>query len=112
MGIAFEDVYVLAIPAFQWIHITSINNGESQLSGNAGRYATSCALYEDRQMFIVGGDLILTGDSVIANAQSCNASWGVIRVLDTTNFQWRSQFTPNSDAYAVPDQVYRVIGGG
>lgn len=63
-------------------------------------------------MLVVGGNLILTGDSVIANAQTCNALWGVIRMLDTTTFQWQTQFTPNSDVYAVPDQVYRVIGGG
>ena len=77
-GVAFEDVYVLAISAFRWINITSTNNQETQLSADAGRYATSCALYEDRQMIILGGDLILEGNSVIANAQACNASWGVI----------------------------------
>ena len=111
-GVAFEDVYVLAIPAFRWINITSTNNQETQLSADAGRYSTSCALYEDRQMIILGGDLILEGNSVIANAQTCNASWGVIRQLDTTTFAWQDQFIPGSEPYVVPDQVSSVIGGG
>ena len=80
-GVALEDAYVLAIPAFRWINITSTNNQETQLSADAGRYVTSCAFFEDRQMIILGGDLILESNSVIANAQTCNASWGVIRNL-------------------------------
>lgn len=63
-------------------------------------------------MIILGGDLILEGNSVIANAQTCNASWGVIRQLDTITFAWQDQFIPGSEAYAVPDQALSVIGGG
>ena len=110
-GGAFEDVYVLAIPAFRYINITSTNNLETQLSAEAGRYQTTCALYENRQMIVLGGSLILKGDSVIENTETCNSSWSVIRQLDTTTFEWQDTFTPGSEPYAVPDQVSKVIGG-
>lgn len=111
-GIAFNDVYVLAIPAFRWIKITATENAKSDLDANTGRYAMSCALYEDRHMLTVGGGIVLGNNDVVVNEQSCNSSWGVIRVLDTTTFTWQSQYTPDSEPYTVPDQVSKVIGGG
>ncbi|KAL9595678.1 MAG: hypothetical protein Q9179_004890 [Wetmoreana sp. 5 TL-2023] len=109
---AFEDVYVLAIPAFQWIKIDVPDNADTRLSGNAGRYQMSCALYGDRQLFSVGGLLILEEVNTIVNMQSCNTSWAVARMLDTTTFEWHRDFTPGSAAYAVPDRVSKIIGGG
>ena len=113
-GAAFEDVYVLAIPAFRYIYIniTSTNNLETQASAGAGRYATTCVLYEDRQMMVLGGLLIFNGDDSITNTETCNSSWSAIRQLDTTTFQWQDTFNPGSEPYAVPDQVSNVIGGG
>ena len=111
-GAAFEDVYVLAIPAFRYINITSTNNLEMQASADAGRYATTCVLYEDRQMIVLGGLLILNGNSVVANTETCNSSWSAIRQLDTTTFEWQDTFNPGSEPYSVPGQVSNVIGGG
>ena len=61
-------------------------------------------------MMVLGGDLRLDGNS--ANMGTCNSSWGAIRQLDTTTFEWQDAFPPASEPYAVPDQVSDVIGGG
>ncbi len=111
-GAAFQDVYVLAIPAFRYINITSTNNVETQLGAGDGHYQTTCALYEDRQMMILGGLIILGGENHVVNTDTCNSSWGAIRQLDTTTFEWQDAFSPGSEPYAVPDQVSNVIGGG
>ena len=109
---AFEDVYVLAIPAFRYINITTKKNVDTQLGAETGRWATTCALYEDRQMMVIGGSLMFNDNDQQVNVESCNASWGAIRQLDTTTFEWQNEFNPGSEAYAVPDQVSNVIGGG
>lgn len=107
---ALNDVYVLAIPAFRYIYVNSTNNVETLL--NAGRYQMSCSLYKDRQMMVLGGAITLDNNNVEVNVDSCNASWGAIRQLDTTTFKWQDNFNPDSEPYAVPDQVSNIIGGG
>ena len=111
-GLTFEDVYVLAIPAFRYINITSTNNVETRLGTYVGRFGTACALYEDRQMMVLGGILTFSEDHVGVNTTKCNSSWGAIRQLDTTTFEWQDAFYPGSEPYEVPDQVSNVIGGG
>ncbi len=108
----FEDVYVLAIPAFRYINITSTNNVETQLGTAVGRYGQACALYGDRQMIVLGGDLTLLENQVSVNTTKCNSTYGVVRQLDTTTFEWQSAFYPGSETYEVPDQVSDIIGGG
>ena len=63
-------------------------------------------------MMVLGGLLILDGNSVVVNTETCNSSWSAIRQLDTTTFEWQDAFNPGSEPYAVPDQVSNVIGGG
>ena len=60
-------------------------------------------------MIILGGNIESGGD--IINAETCNTSWPALRVLDTTAFVWQTQLNSTSSAYAVPEQVYNVIGG-
>ena len=107
---ALSDVYVLAIPAFIYINIASAYNVEAR--SNAGRYQMTCALHGDRQMMVLGGAIILDGNNVVVNAETCNSSWAAIRQLDTTTFEWQGDHKPVSNPYAVPDQVSKVIGGG
>ena len=109
---AFEDVYVLAVPAFRYINITSIDNVETRLGAEAG-YGTICTLYEDRQMMVLGGSLPLPdGNLSGVTKETCNTSWSAIRQLDTTTFKWQDAFNPASEPYAVLNQVSNVIGGG
>lgn len=63
-------------------------------------------------MMVLGGQLILDGNSVVVNSDTCNSSWSAIRQLDTTTFEWQDTFNPGSEPYAVPNQVSKVIGGG
>ena len=60
-------------------------------------------------MIVLGGNIESGGD--IINAASCNTSWPPLRVLDTTAFVWQTQLNPVLSDYAVPEQVYNVIGG-
>ena len=60
-------------------------------------------------MIVLGGNIESGGN--IINAASCNTSWPVLRVLDTTTFVWQTQLKPASSDYAVPEPVYSVIGG-
>ena len=60
-------------------------------------------------MIVLGGN-ITSGPKAI-NTESCNTSWPALRVLDTTTFVWQTQFNLTPSDYAVPDQVYSIIGG-
>lgn len=60
-------------------------------------------------MFVLGGQIESAGN--IINAASCNTSLPALRVLDTTAFVWQTQLNPAPSDYAVPEQVYSVIGG-
>ena len=106
----YEQVYVLSIPSFQWISISDQGNQEAlSHQEDIGRMGHTCNLYGDRQMIVLGGN-ITSGPNPI-NIQSCNTSWPALRVLDTTTFVWQTQFNPTPSDYAVPDQVYSIIGG-
>ena len=60
-------------------------------------------------MMVLGGNLRSGVD--ILNNVTCNTSWPTLRMLDTTTFEWQTTFNPTASAYAVPDQVYSIIGG-
>ena len=106
----YEEVYVLSIPSFQWISISDHGNQEAfLLQEDVGRMGHTCNLYGERQMVVLGGQL-KSGSKVINDA-SCNTSWPALRVLDITTFTWQTQLNTTSSDYAVPDQVYSIIGG-
>ena len=108
---AYDTVYVLAIPAFRWIKISDKRNEESvSLSRNTGSHQHSCALYGDRQMLVLGG--IPGSDIAMLEVNiSCDRSSSVIRILDTTRFEWQKEFDPSPEPYRVPEAVTSVIGG-
>ena len=60
-------------------------------------------------MIVLGGNIESAG--TIINDASCNTSWPALRVLDTTAFVWQTQLNTAPSDYAVPEQVYSVIGG-
>jgi hypothetical protein len=108
-GRAFDDVWVLSIPSFTWIQINDTGNTEAQLPGVTGRRAMQCEVYNDRQMLVVGGDVRIGNTQ--ANGLTCNVSYPSIRVLDTTTFEWQTEFSPDAEPYGVPSAVYNVLGG-
>lgn len=110
MPLSYEQVYVLSIPSFQWVPISDQGNRDALLQqDDIGRRGHTCNLYGDRQMVVLGGNIESGGN--IINAASCNTSWPTLQVLDTTAFVWQTQLNPAPSDYAVPEQVYSVIGG-
>lgn len=109
-GGEIEDIYVLSIPSFTWIKVEDIGNTESSLSKDVGRFGPTCDLYRDRQMIVLGGDVIFNRNET-QNDKGCNTSYPAIRVLDVTNFTWQTRFSPLYDPYKVPEAALNIIGG-
>ncbi|KAI9809440.1 MAG: hypothetical protein M1826_003904 [Phylliscum demangeonii] len=111
-NVAFEDVYVLAIPAFMWIKISGMNNADSR-TGMVGRHGQKCKLWGNRDMLVLGGGVTAqkpSGDGSDLNTVACNPSFPPIRILDTTTFTWKTNFDPRP-SYTVPSAIYQMIGG-
>ncbi|KAI9720172.1 MAG: hypothetical protein M1812_002990 [Candelaria pacifica] len=104
-----EDVYVLTVPSFRWIQVSSNNNREASLDKQVGRNSHICEVYREREMIVLGGQLDIGSTTV--NSASCNTSYPAIRVLDTSSYTWLTDFTPNPDAYSVSPVISKVIGG-
>ena len=112
--LAYEDIYVLAIPSFRWINMTqtqTFNAEASSLPAGAGRYTHTCDIYNNRQMVVLGGSVRFPGSSFVQNDQRCNTSYPAIRVLDVSTFAWQTRLSTATDPYVVPDQVWKSIGG-
>jgi hypothetical protein len=108
---AYNHVYILTIPSFQWINVTDSNNTEA-INLHGGGKNTQCLAYKDRQMIVLGGDF--STESPNGNwvqVTGCNTSVPAIRVLDTTTFTWQKQFSSSASTYQVPQPVIDVIGG-
>ena len=101
-----DDVYVLTMPAFRWIQVTS--QTKAGLNGTNSRRHL-CQTYEDRQMIVLGGDMTDAAGNAIGG---CNADYPPIKLLDTSTYTWQPEFPVPNGTYEVPAQVYNVIGGG
>lgn len=104
-------IYILSLPSFRWINVTSENNNDNNLNGGnpVARQNHICTMYRDRQLISLGGGLVF-GDQVV-NQKSCNNSWPTLRVFDTSTLAWKGTFNPNMADYYVPEAVTNVIGG-
>ena len=109
LGRSLESVYVLTMPAFQWIKVNTTHNNETLLSPYPGRRKHFCNAYKDRAMIVLGGEL--TDSSDVLNTSSCNESYPAIKLLDTTTFEWKNQFPLPDPIYQVPQPVINVVGG-
>jgi hypothetical protein len=107
----FADIWVLTIPSFTWIDVTDTSSIEYSLSPgqHVGRNAHKCKVVNGRTMLSLGGFLVFNTDRV--NTQGCNASWPMVRALDTSTYKWLTEYTPDVGDYFVPDVVVQVIGG-
>lgn len=108
---ALEDMYILIVPAFQWIKInaTANMNSSSFASNNEsmGRMDHFCSTYRDRQMLVLGGRNQLNLDQT-----TCDTNYPALRMFDMTTFQWQTQFPLQETTYRVPQAVIDVVGGG
>lgn len=99
------DVYVLTMPAFRWIKIDSTPTNMSSMP----RIGHFCSTYQDRQMLVVGGD---SKHSPNSSQISCTDGYSVLRLLDTTTFQWQNHYPLQDTKYQVPRSIIDIIGGG
>ena len=101
---AYSDVFVLSLPSFTWVKIDHMGNPDQALTdGPVGRYLHTCELYGDRQMIVLGGQILFGAN--VQNNDSCNATRAAIAILDTTTFEWQQNFNPKPAAYAVSNQL-------
>ena len=95
-----NDVYVLSIPSFQWIKVEAANDPD----GGNGRAHQQCNMWNEGQLILSGGST-----TQVYNPY-CDTSHPPIKVLDTSEYVWRTQFQPGL-TYTVPGLVSAVIGG-
>ncbi|KAK6528893.1 hypothetical protein TWF694_004123 [Orbilia ellipsospora] len=90
----YDDVYVLSIPAFQWIKVSA---GTS----NGGRRGHKCVNPLPDQMFIIGG--------APASSTQCI---DIIRIFNLNNLTFETEYKPSTyEEYKVPAVIASVIGG-
>ncbi|KAI0161759.1 hypothetical protein GGR52DRAFT_576059 [Hypoxylon sp. FL1284] len=95
-----DDVYVLSLPSFMWMKVTSGVPGQ-------GRAGHQCVTPYPDQMIAIGGrpssdpDQCLEGD----NPQ-------FLRVYNLTSGHWLDSYDPESwNEYGVPEMIHEMIGG-
>lgn len=103
-GKRFEDIFVLTVPSFRWIKVNDKNDFEDN-TDKTGRAGHRCIIYKDAQMIVLGG--LVTPST---NQNPCQTAYPPLRVLDTSNYIWKTMFDPSVE-YRVPDIVTNVIGG-
>jgi hypothetical protein len=103
-GGAFDDVYILSIPSFQWIKWFPTNGGPGKPHG-----WLSCNVVDGAQMMIIGGTFPFNDGCDAANI------WGTHSLdLGKQNpdgamwYQYRSNLT----SYVVPSEIIAKVGGG
>lgn len=101
-----NDMYLLTMPAFRWIKVNTTAVGSPNLDTNMGRMNALCASYQDRQMLVVGGR-----SNLVLRTKSCDTGYPILRLLDTTTFQWQTSYPLPNTTYQIPQGVIDVIGG-
>ncbi|EWC46187.1 hypothetical protein DRE_04565 [Drechslerella stenobrocha 248] len=90
----YDSVYVLSIPAFQWIKIS-----DGELS--TARKGHKCVKPLPDQMFIIGG--------APAGETQCN---DIVRIFNLNTLQFSTEYDPSVyEEYKVPQRIIDVIGG-
>ncbi|KAL8898429.1 MAG: hypothetical protein Q9207_006707 [Kuettlingeria erythrocarpa] len=102
-GASTEDVYVLTVPSFRWIKMTTDN--VEAVNEETGRDSSTCATWNEAQMIVLGGRGRI-GIEVV----DCDPSFPPVRVLDLAKYEWQSEFDPNRN-YSVHPNISAVIGG-
>lgn len=108
-----EEVYILTVPSFRWIKVATANNAEAELGAGTGKALAHCIAWHERTMFAIGGNINLGTDLWDVNTKACNESYPPIRILDTSELAWKTQYslTSSRKPYFVPKAVYDIIGG-
>ena len=102
-----NDFYVLLMPAFLWIKVQT-NQGQN-FSGavSQGRTSAECITYKERPMLVVGGLNVNATQKFV-----CDPAYPMVKLLDTSTFEWQTQYPLRNTTYYVPNVVSDLIGGG
>ncbi|KAF3924633.1 hypothetical protein AA313_de0203274 [Arthrobotrys entomopaga] len=98
-------VYTLIIPTFHWLDVTP--TVRSFGTDAEGRYAHRCEVWQDTQMFIVGG--YVDPENGTNYSTDCQQKPPLL-VLDINTFEWKDRFNPTQENFQ-PRVVYEVVGG-
>ncbi|KAF2626381.1 hypothetical protein BU25DRAFT_432178 [Macroventuria anomochaeta] len=112
-GTGLGDLYVLSIPSFQWILIWPT---PQQFIFPGGKGWSSCNVFRESQMIIIGGSL--TNTSVVdCDAPKIGGQHGMFLGQENveqggdTGPAWWHAPVDNITGYRVPDQIVARIGG-
>ena len=94
-----DEVWVLSLPSFRWIKVADGKRDH-------GRSGHKCVTPYPDQMMVIGGTPGQGGSSL-----SCVAD-GIIQLFNLSSAKWMDGYDPAKwSKYAVPEKVYREIGG-
>ncbi|KAG8528561.1 uncharacterized protein KY384_006733 [Bacidia gigantensis] len=102
-----SDTYSLVMPAFEWIKINTTAEYTPLQNSSLGRGDHFCDTYQDRQLIVLGGQ-----DGEHANETPCDQNYPAMKMLDTTTYEWQTQWPLNDTKYRVPPAVISIVGGG
>lgn len=106
-----QQAYILSIPSFTWINVTSVvfpSSPEPELTDQSIRRTLSrSVLWKNAEMILIGGE-VWDGPKVVNGA--CVDDYPLLRVLDLSTLQFRTDFQVNP-TYSVPEAVVAVLGG-
>ncbi|KAL9062554.1 MAG: hypothetical protein Q9157_008822 [Trypethelium eluteriae] len=101
--VAFDDVYILTLPSFQWIKWYPTTPGPGR-----PHYDLTCNVIDGTQMLIIGGTFPLDNQCDAPNVYGThNLNLGK---NGPQNAQW-DLFYPNITQYDVPSEIISVVGG-
>lgn len=110
---AFNDVYLLTLPTFQWVKIFPGHEGNATY--DYGHFSASCNMVMSQsQMLVIGG--------TYPNSDMCDLAptiwaqhniWtgGVNNTGEPPKDTYWAQYSPNVSTNVVPVDVYRLVGG-
>jgi len=100
----FAEVWILSIPSFKWFLVNTGLSSGAEVPGT----------YEASTCHIVGGGrkLMVYGGRQRAQSFSAKCDRTSIHVFDMTTLEWEEVYNPDDGEYEVPEEIYKVIGGG
>ncbi|KIW24241.1 uncharacterized protein PV07_09969 [Cladophialophora immunda] len=115
--IPLGDVWILTLPAFHWIPVST---------SSVPRSGSACAVVADRYLVTYGGLEKSVSWPVPARYDwPCDQAQSGLRLFDLIHLDWTSTYeappqqssgapksSTTSNLYAIPSQVYGIIGGG
>ncbi|OAL37928.1 hypothetical protein AYO20_02761 [Fonsecaea nubica] len=107
---ALGDIWILTLPAFHWIPVST---------SSVPRSAPACGVVADRYLVTYGGMLESIKWPIPSRYEwPCDQEQSGLRLFDMTHLNWTSTYeappqvsSGTSNLYAIPSQVYGIIGG-